>query len=121
MKQPRRTWPWLALLLALLAGPVAGGLFDRFGGSSQDRILEADQAFQLAASALDPSTIEVRWIIAPGYYLYRDKFRLSLSDTRGIAITGIESSRRACSIDSRYAAGRVECSGRAGKKLCASR
>lgn len=90
MRQPRRAWPWLALLLALLAGPVAGGLFDRFGGSSQDRILEADQAFQLAASALDPSTIEVRWIIAPGYYLYRDKFRLSLSDTRGIAITGIE-------------------------------
>lgn len=90
MRQPRRAWPWLALLLALLAGPVAGGLFDRFGSSSQDRILEADQAFQLAASALDPSTIEVRWIIAPGYYLYRDKFRLSLSDTRDIAITGIE-------------------------------
>ncbi|MFO1421931.1 MAG: protein-disulfide reductase DsbD [Candidatus Competibacteraceae bacterium] len=90
MRQPRRAWPWLALLLALLAGPVAGGLFDRFGGSSQDRILEADQAFQLAVSAPDPSTIEVRWIIAPGYYLYRDKFRLSLPDSPGIAIVGIE-------------------------------
>ena len=89
MKRSRRAWPWLALLLALLAGPVAGGLFDRFGGSSQDRILEADQAFQLTVSAPDPLTIEARWIIAPGYYLYRDKFRLSLPDAQGIAITGM--------------------------------
>ncbi|MFO1424696.1 MAG: protein-disulfide reductase DsbD, partial [Candidatus Competibacteraceae bacterium] len=36
------------------------------------------------------STIEARWIIAPGYYLYRDKFRLSLLDPQGIAITGVE-------------------------------
>ena len=89
MKRSRRAWPWLALLLALLAGPVAGGLFDRFGGSSQDRILEADQAFQLTVSAPDPLTLEARWIIAPGYYLYRDKFRLSLPDAQGIAITGM--------------------------------
>ncbi len=90
MNRSRRAWPWLALLLALLAGPVAGGLLDRFGGSSQDRILEADQAFQLTVSAPDPLTIEARWIIAPGYYLYRDKFRLSLLDAAGITITGTE-------------------------------
>ncbi len=90
MKHPLQAWPWLALLLALLAGPVAAGLFDRFGSSSQERILEADQAFQLTVSAPDPLTIEARWIIAPGYYLYRDKFRLGLVDAQGIAIAGME-------------------------------
>ena len=90
MKRSLPAWPWLALLLALLAGPAAGGLLDRWGGSTQDPILEADQAFQLTVSALDPSTLEARWIIAPGYYLYRDKFRLSLPDARDIAIVGVE-------------------------------
>lgn len=85
------TWVrWLALLLALLAGSAVGGLLDRWNSSSQDQILEADQAFQLTISAPDPSTIEARWIIAPGYYLYRDKFRLSLPDVHGIAIAEVE-------------------------------
>ena len=90
MKHPFPAWSWLALLLALLAGPAAGGLFDRFGSSSRERILEADQAFQLTVSASDPLTLEARWLVAPGYYLYRDKFRLSLLDTPGITIAGME-------------------------------
>ena len=90
MKRLFPAWPWLALLLALLAKPAAGGLFDRLGSSSQDRILEADQAFQLTVSAPDPLTLEARWLIAPGYYLYRDKFRLSLLDAQGMTITGME-------------------------------
>lgn len=83
-------WLWLALLLALLAGPAAGGLFDRLGSSSKERILEADQAFQLTISAPDPLTIEARWLIAPGYYLYRDKFQLTLLDAPGVVIAGTE-------------------------------
>ncbi len=89
MKHGRRVS--LALFLALLlAGPAANGFLDRFGGSSQERILEADQAFQLTATALDPSIVEARWLIAPGYYLYRDKFRLELLDAQGIAIAATE-------------------------------
>ncbi len=87
---PARPWLTLLTLLALLAEPAAGGLLDRFGPSSQDRILEADQAFQLAVNAPDPLTLEARWLIAPGYYLYRDKFRLSLVDAQGITMTGME-------------------------------
>ena len=91
MNRPFPAWPWLALLLlALLAGPAAGGLFDRLGSSSRDRILEADQAFQLTVSASDPLTLEARWLIAPGYYLYRDKFRLSLVDAPDLTLAGIE-------------------------------
>ncbi len=86
-----RRWAGLALFLALLlVGPAANGFLDRFGGSSQERILEADQAFQLTVSAVDPLTVEARWLIAPGYYLYRDKFRLELLDAQGITIGATE-------------------------------
>ncbi|HRW64432.1 MAG TPA: protein-disulfide reductase DsbD [Candidatus Competibacter sp.] len=80
MRQRRWAGFGLILLLTLLTGPVVAGLFDRFGGASQERILDADQAFQLTVSAVDPVTLEARWIIAPGYYLYRDKFKLILVD-----------------------------------------
>lgn len=90
MRGSFRAWPWLALLLALLAGSAAGGLFDRFGSFSQERILDADQAFQLTLSAVDSVTLEARWTVAPGYYLYRNKFQLSLADAQGISITATE-------------------------------
>ena len=81
---------WLLLVLALAAGTATGGLFDRFGDSGKQQILDADQAFQLIVNVLDPQTLEVRWTIAPGYYLYRDKFRLSLVETPGVSIAGVE-------------------------------
>lgn len=40
--------------------------------------LPPDQAFQPSIRALDGDTIEVRFDIAPGYYLYRDKFRFGI-------------------------------------------
>lgn len=84
-------WAGLALFLGLLlVGPAANGFLDRFGDSSQERILEADQAFQLTVSAVDPLTVEARWLIAPGYYLYRDKFRLELLDAQGVVIGATE-------------------------------
>ena len=98
MKRFDPVWPWLALLLALLTGPATGGsgLFDRFGSASGERILDADQAFQLTINAPDPLTLQARWIIAPGYYLYRDKFKLELINAQGIAIasTGIPPGER---------------------------
>lgn len=81
---------WLALGLAAWAGAAGAGLFDRFGGSGQDRILDEDQAFQLIVNVLDPLTLEARWTIAPGYYLYRNKFRLSLPNPQGITIAALE-------------------------------
>jgi thiol:disulfide interchange protein DsbD len=90
MRQRRWVGFGLILLLALLAGPATAGLFDRFGGASQERILDADQAFQLTVSAVDPVTLEARWIIAPGYYLYRDKFKLILADGGETTISRID-------------------------------
>ena len=40
-------------------------------------LLEPEQAFKFSARALDASTIEVRFDIAEGYYLYKDKFKFA--------------------------------------------
>ncbi len=80
----------LLTLLALLAEPVAAGLFNRFGSSSQERVLDADEAFQLVVDVLNPSTVEARWTIAPGYYLYRSKFRFKLVETEKADITALD-------------------------------
>ncbi|OGA44405.1 MAG: thiol:disulfide interchange protein [Betaproteobacteria bacterium RIFCSPLOWO2_12_FULL_62_13] len=41
-------------------------------------LLEPGKAFQLAARVARADAIEVRYQIAPGYYMYRDKFRFSV-------------------------------------------
>ena len=53
-------------LLALLVGGHAAAAPD---------LLEPEQAFRFSARATDGSTVEVRFAIADGYYLYRDRFR----------------------------------------------
>jgi thiol:disulfide interchange protein DsbD len=44
---------------------------------SEADLLEPDKAFRLSARAVDPQTVEIRYRIADGYYLYRDKFKFS--------------------------------------------
>jgi thiol:disulfide interchange protein DsbD len=59
------------LLLALLLG-VAPAVH-----AAADDLLEPDKAFRFSAQALDSNTAEVRFRIADGYYLYRDRFRFA--------------------------------------------
>ncbi len=63
----------LFLLLFLLALPAPAQL--KLGGSA-DNLLEPEKAFRFSASA-DPQEVEVRFAIANGYYMYRDKFRFT--------------------------------------------
>ena len=46
----------------------------QFASAAQPALLEPEQAFRFSARALDASTIEVRYQIADGYYLYRERF-----------------------------------------------
>ena len=46
------------------------------GGSAQ-KFLPPDQAFKYVAVAKDENTLELRWQITPGYYLYRQKFQFT--------------------------------------------
>ncbi|MGE5170959.1 MAG: protein-disulfide reductase DsbD N-terminal domain-containing protein [Rudaea sp.] len=41
------------------------------------KLLPPEEAFRLSARALDASTLEARFDVADGYYLYRDKMRFS--------------------------------------------
>jgi thiol:disulfide interchange protein DsbD len=63
----------LATLLLLAALASAGAA--RAAGT--DDLLDPDKAFRFSARALDASTIEVRFAIADGYYLYRERFRFA--------------------------------------------
>src|SRR5207249_6215213 len=65
----------LILLLLLVALPPA-----RAAGA--DDLLEPDKAFRFSARALDARTVEVRYGIADGYYLYRDRFRFAAEPAR---------------------------------------
>ena len=58
----------LALLLSLFLPGFAG---------AQD-LLDPAVAFRFSAQATDADTIEVRYRIADGYYLYRDKFKFAI-------------------------------------------
>lgn len=48
---------------------------------TQDDLLPAEQAFQFFATLKDARTVHVNWMIAEGYYLYREKTSLRLSNT----------------------------------------
>ncbi|MCM5682122.1 protein-disulfide reductase DsbD [Schlegelella sp. S2-27] len=50
-------------------------------GSAQaeDDFLEPEKAFAFSASALDDRTVELRFEVADGYYMYREQFRFAAS------------------------------------------
>src|SRR5882762_6929909 len=45
--------------------------------ANADDLLEPDKAFRFSARALDARTVEIRYGIADGYYLYRERFRFA--------------------------------------------
>lgn len=62
-----------ALLAALAWMCLAGGA----RAATEDDFLPPEQAFRFAASQLDDKTIEVRFEVAPGYYMYRERFHFA--------------------------------------------
>ena len=45
----------------------------------ESKLLPPEQAFRFSARAVDSKTIEARFDVAAGYYLYRDKLRFSVA------------------------------------------
>ncbi len=69
------------LLLSLLLAPgLHAGLLDR---SNHGEFLPGDEAFVLEAVALEHNLIEARWLIAPGYYLYRHRLAVEPVSPQG--------------------------------------
>ena len=52
---------------------------------SEPKLLPPEQAFRLSARALDSRTLEVRYDITDGYYLYRDKLAFAVDPDAGAA------------------------------------
>ena len=69
------------------AAPNASSLssfLDKFAPAHE--LLPAEKAFQFSARLLSRSAVELSWRIAPGYYLYREKFAFSLASQQGITL-----------------------------------
>jgi len=64
----------LRMLLALLFGAPL------LAGAQGPELLEPEKAFRLSSRALDGRNVEVRFRIADGYYMYRDRFRFETED-----------------------------------------
>lgn len=59
---------WFFLLIVLVGGAAA---------AAADEFLPPQVAFQPVATRLDEATVEVRYTIAKGYYLYKEKFKFA--------------------------------------------
>jgi len=68
--------PARALILAFL------GLFCGLAAHAADEFLDPDQAFQLSVRALADKKVELSYRIAPGYYLYRERFKFSSPEAK---------------------------------------
>lgn len=54
--------------------------------AADPELLPAEQAFRFSARALDDRTLEARFAVADGYYLYRDKLKFAVEpETAGVA------------------------------------
>jgi thiol:disulfide interchange protein DsbD len=65
---------FLTILLALVLSAPA---FAQLKLGKSDSLLEPEKAFRFSARSLDASSIEVRFAIADGYYMYRERMRFA--------------------------------------------
>jgi thioredoxin:protein disulfide reductase len=72
----------LGLLMRLWLFAVLG-----VGASAHAAFLEPEKAFQFSATAVDAQTLEVRYAIADGYYLYRERFKFALDPATAAGAT----------------------------------
>jgi thiol:disulfide interchange protein DsbD len=79
----------LALLWLGLASPAAAQWFKK-----ADELLEPEKAFRFSTRVLE-GAVEVRFAIADGYYMYRDKFRFSAEGNPAVQLGAAELPRGA--------------------------
>ena len=67
-------------------GAALGALGSAGSLGKPDAPLPPEQAFRLDALATAPDRLLLRWTMPKGYYLYRDKTRLAVSDAPGLKL-----------------------------------
>jgi len=70
------------LLWLTLAAPA----FAQFSFGSSPDLLEPEKAFRFSARALGGDAVEVRFAIAPGYYLYRERLAFSAEGNSAVRL-----------------------------------
>ena len=75
---PRERFPFLVDDMILRGLIVLFMVCAGLARAAEPELLEPEKAFAFSARVLAPDAIEVRYVIAKGYYLYRDKLRFSL-------------------------------------------
>ena len=96
-------------LIAANTSPIDGlvkGLSGLKSGLAQDELLPPDQAFQFFATVKDPNTLHVSWLPAQGYYLYREKFKLTVIGSDKVKLGNYELPHGQPEVDEAF--GRVE-------------
>ncbi|MEO8152276.1 MAG: protein-disulfide reductase DsbD [Rhizobacter sp.] len=73
-----KRWGFLRYALGAAFSALAG-LVLATAAHAADDFLDPEQAFRLSGRALDAQHFEVRFDIAPGYYLYRERFNAELA------------------------------------------
>ena len=76
----RRTWLRSASALILAAYGSA---------QAQADLLQPDEAFRVSARWVEPSVVELQYLIAPGYHLYRDRFSFR-TDLASVSVAAID-------------------------------
>jgi thiol:disulfide interchange protein DsbD len=76
--------PHMSCLIKLVFAWTLGLLF-AIGPALADDFLEPEQAFKLQVKALDERTLHVSFEIAPGYYMYREQFKV---ETQEVGLLG---------------------------------
>jgi thiol:disulfide interchange protein DsbD len=61
-----------------LTGALVGLAFCSSASAAEPRLLEPERAFALSVQAVDDKSVEVRYVIASGYYLYREKMKFTV-------------------------------------------
>ena len=69
------------LTLSMAVTPAALAEIDAL----EPELLDPDEAFAISVSSIDNTTLQVRWDIAEGYYMYRDRIRFS-TETPGVTL-----------------------------------
>jgi thiol:disulfide interchange protein DsbD len=64
-------------------------LFAGVARASEPDLLAPEKAFRFSARLLAPNKLEVRYDIAPGYYLYREKFKFS-ADPASVKVDALQ-------------------------------
>lgn len=76
--------PVFAMLLVVVMALVAW--IPRGASAAEPDFLPPEKAFRFAARQVDPQTIEVRFDVAEGYYLYRERLSVAARPTEGVRL-----------------------------------